>query len=142
MDSNVRIRSDIRSDLSYLSKTVKIDTSRTAYFANGTQSIVIEENIIATEYDKESGKPIKETKTKRKVIQDSDKVVAKEEQRRVEIQSQDSLNHIADVSKKIESETNEEVIGGQKSFGKWFGIILGLAIVFLIIYICKKLRVN
>lgn len=130
------------SDISYLNESVKIDTSKTAYFANEIQNIVIEEDITVTEYDKESGKPIKETKAKRKTIQDSDKVVSKEENKGVKTHSEDSLNHIVDISKMVESETKEESVGGQESFLKWFGIVIGLFIVGLFVYLLRKFRVN
>ena len=130
------------SEIAYLNNTVKIDTSKTAYFVNEAQSIVIEEDIIAIEYDKESGKPIKETKTKRKVAQDSDKVVAEEENKGQSEVRNDNLNYTANVSKKVESEVKEESIGGQESFGKWFGIVIGIAISILFVYLLKKFRVN
>lgn len=138
MDSNVRIRSDIHSDLSYLNRYVKIDTFKTAYFANVIQNIVIEEDITVTEYDKESGKPIKETKTKRKVAQDTDKVVSEEKAKGVRTEQNDSLKHKEDTATNVETETKEETKGGQEAFGKWLGIVVGFGIVVLIIYLCKK----
>lgn len=142
MDSNVRVRNELESELSYMNKAVKIDSSKTAYFAKEIQNIVIEEVITETEYDKESGKPIKDTKTERKIIQDSDKVVAEEEERGMSEVKNDSLNHIADISKKVESETKEESKGGQEAFGKWIGIVIGCLIGLLIIYLLRKLRIN
>lgn len=142
LDSNVKVRDDIRSDVSYLNESVKISTQNHAYFANDTQRIVIEEDIIATEYDKETGKQIKETKTKRKTTQDSDKVVAEEENQAVTNSNQLEVEHNADVNKKIDSEVEEESIGGQEAFGKWFGIAIGCAIGLLIVYLLDKFRVN
>lgn len=142
MDSNVRVRNELESELSYMNKAVKIDSSKTAYFAKEIQNIVIEEVITETEYDKESGKPIKDTKTERKIAQDSDKVVSTEEERGVSEVKNDSLSHIADVSKKVESETKEESKGGQEAFGTWFGIVIGCAIGLLIVYLLRKFRVN
>lgn len=136
IDSNARIRNGVRSDLSYLNNSVKIDSSKTAYFAKDVQNIVIEEVITEIEYDKESGKPIKETKTERKTTQDSDKVVAEEEERGMSEVRNDSLNHIVDLHEIVESETDEESVGGQEAFGKWLGIILGLFV--LIVYLWKK----
>jgi hypothetical protein len=103
--------------------------------------ITIEEDVIVTEYDKESGKPIKETKTKRKVVKDTDQVVTEEERKGVKSHSEDSLNHIADVSKMVDTSVEEESTGGQESFGKWLGIVIGMAIVIFIVYFLKKLRV-
>lgn len=140
-DSNVRMRNEIRSDLSYFNESVKIDTSRTAYLANEAQNIVIEEDITVIEYDKESGKPVKETKTKRKAVQDSDKVVSTEEEKRVYEASNDSLNHIVQVHEMVDEEMKEESKGGQEAFGKWLGIVIGCLICFLVVYLLRKLRV-
>lgn len=119
-----------------------VDTSNVLKVEIDKSKLKIIETIKITEYDAESGKPIKETKTKRKTIQDSDKVVSKEENKGVKTHSEDSLNHIADTSKKVESETEEESIGGQESFCKWLGIVIGLFIVGLFIYLLRRFRVN
>ena len=142
LDSNVKERNDIRSDLSYLNESVKISTQNHAYFANDTQRIVIEEDIVVTEYDKETGKPTKETKTKRKTTQDTDKVVAEEANQAVTNSNQLDVDHFADVSKKIDSEVKEESIGGQESFGKWFGIVIGVVVGILLLYLLRKFRVS
>jgi tetrahydromethanopterin S-methyltransferase subunit G len=142
LDSNVKVRNDIRSDLSLQNESVKISTQNHAYFANDTQRIVIEEDIVVTEYDKETGKPIKETKAKRKTTQDSDKVVTEEENQAVTNSNQLEVDHFADVSKKIDSEVKEESIGGQVAFGKWFGIVLGCVIGLLILYLLRRMRVS
>ena len=142
LDSNVQVRSDVKSELSYYNESCKIDSSKTAYFANEVQRIVIEEVISVTEYDKESGKPIKETTSKRKTTQDSDKVVAEEVQNGVTEALQDSLNHFRESTQKIDADSKEESIGGQETFGKYFGITLGCVIGILLIYLLVKLRVN
>lgn len=142
LDSNVKVRNDIRSDLSLQNESVKISNQNHAYFANDTQRIVIEEDIVVTEYDKETGKPTKETKAKRKTTQDSDKVVSEEENQAVTNSNQLEVDHFADVSKKIDSEVKEESIGGQEAFGKWFGVVLGCVIGLLILYLLKKMRVS
>ena len=142
LDSNVQVRSNVKSELSYYNESCKIDSSKTAYFANEVQRIVIEEVISVTEYDKESGKPIKETTSKRKTTQDSDKVVTEEVQNGVTEALQDSLNHFREATQKIDSDVKEESIGGQEQFGKYFGITLGCVIGILLIYLLVKLRVN
>ena len=142
IDSNVKARTDIQSYLSLQNESVKISTQNHAYFANDTQRIVIEEDIVVTEYDKETGKPTKETKTKRKTTQDSDKVVTKEENQAVTNSNQLEVDHFADVSKKVDSEVKEESIGGQEAFGKWFGVVLGCVIGLLILYLLRKMRVS
>ena len=119
-----------------------VDTSNILKIEIDKSKLKIIETIKITEYDAESGKPIKETEAKRETIQDYDKVVAEEEEREVSEVKNDSLNHIADVSKKVESETKEESKGGQEAFGKWIGIVLGCVIGLLIIYFLKKLRIN
>ena len=140
LDSHVKVKSEVRSDLAILNESVKISTSNHAYFANEAQNIVIEEDIVVTEYDKD-GKKTKETNAKRKIIQDSDKVVTKEETEGIAEVVNDSTHHIADASKMIDSEVEEESTGGQEAFGKWLGIVLGVAIVIFIVYLLKKLRV-
>lgn len=142
LDSHVKVKSEVRSDLAYLNESVKISTQNHAYFANEAQSIVIEEDIVVTEYDKETGKPTKETKTKRKTTQDSDKVVSEEENQAVTSSNQLEVEHNADVSKKIDSEVKEESIGAQESFGKWFGVGISCVIGLFLIYLLKKLRIN
>jgi hypothetical protein len=131
----------VNSELSAYHNVATIDTTRLLHIEDVKQIITIEEDVIVTEYDKESGKPIKETKTKRKVVQDTDQVVTEEERKGVESHSEDSLNHIADVSKMVDTSVEEESTGGQESFGKWLGIVIGMAIVIFIVYFLKKLRV-
>lgn len=148
LDSNVKVRNNIRSDLSYLNESVKISTQNHAYFANDTQRIVTEEDIIATEYDKETGKPTKETKTKRKITQDSYKVVTEEENQAVTNNNQLEVEHNADISKKIDSEVTEESRSDSgmfwKQFGKSLGIIMGFALIFGLLgrYLLEKFRVS
>lgn len=142
LDSNVKVRDDIRSDVSYLNESVKISTQNHAYFANEAQTIVIEEDITVTEYDKETGKPAKETKTKRKTTQDSEKVVDEQETQAVTECNQLEADHFRDITKMEDSNVKEESIGGNESFVKWFGIAIGCAIGLLIVYLLDKFRVN
>lgn len=100
------------------------------------------ETIKITEYDAESGKPIKETDAKREITQDSDQAIAESEQERIELSLVDSLNHFRESTKKVESEATEESIGFQDSFGKWFGIIFGCVVGLLVVYLLRKLRIN
>ena len=142
LDSNVKVRSELKSNLSCLNESVKINTQNHAYFANDTQRIVIEEDITVTEYDKETGKAVKETKTKRKATQDSDKVVAEEENQSVTECNDLKAEHSRESTKKVDSEVKEESVGGQEAFGKYLGIVIGIAISFLLLYLLQKLRVN
>lgn len=132
----------VNSELSAYHNVATIDTTRLLYNEDVKQIITIEEDVIVTEYDKESGKPIKKTETKRKVVQDTDKVASKEEVKGESVVKNDSTHHVADVSNMIDSEVEEESTGGQESFGKWLGIVTGLGIVLgavvLILYLRKK----
>lgn len=139
LESNVKIKNDVRSDLAYLNENVKISAQNHAYFANEAQRIVIEEVIIATEYDKETGKPIKETQTERTITQDSDKVVAEAEEKGVTEENDILLKHESDFSKIIDSEEKLESESGQKSFGKWFGIVSACFIGIFLVYLWKKI---
>jgi hypothetical protein len=148
LDSNFKGRTDIRSDLAYLNESVKISTQNHAYFANDTQRIVTEEDIIATEYDKETGKPTKETKTKRKITQDSYKVVTEEENQAVTNGNQLEVDHIVDKHEMVDSEVKKESRSDSgmfwKQFGKSFGIIMGFALIFGLLgrYLLEKFRVS
>lgn len=126
----------------YIKYQALADTSNVLKIEIDKSKLKIIETIKITEYDAESGKPIKETKATRETTQDSDKVVSTEEERGQSEVKNDSLNHIADVSKKVESEIKEESKGSQEAFGKWFGIVLGCVIGLLIVYLLKKFRVN
>lgn len=134
-------RTIVNSELSAYHNVATIDTTRLLYNEDVKQIITIEEDVIVTEYD-EKGNISKETKTKRKVVQDTEKATTEEEQKGVKSHSEDSLNHIANVSKMVDSEVKEESTGGQESFGKWLGIVIGLGIVLgavvLILYLRKK----
>ena len=142
LDSHVKMKSEIRSELAILNESVKISTKNHAYFANEAQNIVIEEDIVVTEYDKETGKAVKEAKTTRKIAQDTDKVVAEEENQAVTNSNQLEVEHFREDTKKVDSEVKEESIGGQESFGKWFGIGISCVIGVFLIYLLKKLRIN
>lgn len=118
------------------------DTSNVLKIEIDKSKLKIIETIKITEYDAQSGKPIKETEAKRETIQDSDKVVAEEAQNGVIIEQNDSLNHIEDKLEMVDAEVQEESIGGQESFGKWFGIIIGVVVGLLLLYLLKKMRVS
>lgn len=139
LDSHVKMKSEIRSELAILNESVKISTKNHAYFANEAQNIVIEEDIVVTEYDKETGKAVKETKTTRKIAQDTDKVVDEEENQAVTSSNQLEVNHFREDTQKVESEVKEESIGAQESFGKWIGISLSIVIVICIVYLWRKI---
>lgn len=118
------------------------DTSNVLKIEIDKSKLTITERIKVTEYDAQSGKPIKETETEREITQDSDKVSAEEENQSVTNRNQLEVDHFADVSKKIDSEVKEESIGGQEAFGKWFGIVIGVIVGLLLLYLLKKMRVS
>jgi tetrahydromethanopterin S-methyltransferase subunit G len=120
---------------------ILIDTTKTFRVNIDKSKLKITETITTKKYDKDTGAITEETKTERTIAQDSDKVVAKEENQAVTSSNQLEVEHNADVSKKIDSEVTEESIGGQEAFGKWFGIVIGCVIGLLILYLLAK-RVN
>jgi tetrahydromethanopterin S-methyltransferase subunit G len=134
------IKENVHTELS--KSEVFVDTSRLHKIEIDKSKLTITERIKVTEYDAQSGKPIKETETEREITQDSDKVSTKEENQAVTDCNQLKVDHSADVSKKIDSEVKEESIGGQESFGKWFGIVFGVIVGILLLYLLRKLRVN
>ena len=119
-----------------------VDTSNVIKIEIDKSKLTITEHITITKYDKDTGAVTEKTEAERKIAQDSDKVSTEGETKGQSAVKNDSLNHIADVSKKIESETKEESIGGQEAFGKWFGITIGCVIGLLIVYLLRKFRVN
>lgn len=131
-----------KTETNYTKYQALADTSNVLKIDIDKSKLTITEHITITKYDKDTGVVTEKTETERKIAQDSDKVVAEEETKGQSVVKNDSLNHIADVSKKIESETEEESIGGQESFGKWFGITIGCVIGLLIVYLLRKFRVN
>lgn len=135
-------RLQVKSDVSYLNKVSQIDTTKTVYSEQLSEHKVIKETIVVEEYDKDTGNLAKKTTTEREIAQDSDKTIAEETKQGIETHLRDSLNHSADASKKMDSEVKEESVGGQESFGKWLGIVMGIGIILGIIYLCKKLRIN
>ena len=99
--------------------------------------------ITAIEYDKECVTQVKETKTERKATQDSDKVAKKEEAKRVSIESNDSLNHIADIGEMVETESETVTKSNRlESFWVIIGLVTGCAIGLFVVYLLQKLRIN
>lgn len=98
------------------------------------------ETITIKEYDKTTGVLAKETNAKREIAQDTDKVSAEAEDKGVNESSTDSLKHQSDAISEVESEVEQEFIGGQESFGKWLGIILGIGIIIILIILWSKIK--
>lgn len=114
------------------------DTSRLHKIEIDKSKLTIIETIKITEYDKESGKPIKETLAEREVTQDTDKVVTEEESEGVKSSNDFELNYSAESDENVDVETEEESIGAQESFGKYFGMGLVCLIGVLILYLLRK----
>ena len=139
-DINVVSKENVQTEWNMFE--ILVDTTKTFKVDIDKSKLKITETIKITEYDKESGKPIKETEAKRETTQDSDKVSTEKASQAVTNSNQLDVDHFADVSKKIDSEVNEESIGGQESFGKWFGIVIGVVVGLLLLYLLKKMRVS
>lgn len=120
---------------------VLTDTSNVLRIEIDKSKLKIIETIKITEYDAESGKPIKETEAKRETIQDSDTVSTEEENQAVTECNDLKAEHFRDLTQKVKSEVKEESIGGQESFGKWFGIVLAVIIGIILLYLLRKLRI-
>ena len=121
---------------------ILVDTTKTFRVDIDKSKLKFIETITTKKYDKDTGVITEETKTEREITQDSDKVVAEEENQAVTNSNQLEVDHFADVSKKIDSEVKEESIGGQEAYGKWFGIVIGVVVGLLLLYLMRKLRVN
>lgn len=100
--------------------------------------LTIKETIITRIYDKDTGNLTEETTTEREIAQDSDKVVAEAKEMEVTEENDVLLKHKSDFSKTLDSEVEEESIGGQESFGKYFGVSLGVVIGILLLYLLRK----
>ena len=139
---DINVDTKENTETNYVKYQSLADTSSVLKIEIDKSKLTITEHITITKYDKDTGAVTEKTEAERKIAQDSDKVVAKKEEKGQSLVKNDSLNHIANVSKKIESETKEESIGGQETFGKYFGLVIGAIIGLLIIYLLKKLRIN
>lgn len=134
---SVKIDEQISGEISYINNETKIDTSKVIRVDSLEQHIVIEEELTIIEYDKESGKPIKETNAKRKVRQDTNKASSEVENKGVTEVKNDSINHSASVDNKVESSETIETKSGSETFfgefGKWCAIclVIGLLLLYL-----------
>lgn len=121
---------------------ILVDTTKTFRVDIDKSKLKIIETIKITEYDAESGKPIKETEAKRETTQDSDKVVTEEENQAVTNSNQLEVEHLRESTKKIDSEVKEESQSGLglfwEQFGKYLGIVMGIALLIGAIYLYLK----
>lgn len=128
------------TETNYTKYQALIDTTSTLKIDIDKSKMTITEHVTTTKYDKDTGSITEKTETKRTIAQDSDKVATETEEKGLSEVKDDSLNHFRDATKKVESETKEESIGGQEAFGKWFGIGICCVIALLIVYLLKKLK--
>lgn len=142
LDSNVQVRGGVQSELSYLNNTLIADTVKTKHTEQVSNIKILKETITHTIYDTDKNVVKETTTTERSFVEDTKTDVAQEVQNGVEIHSQDSLNHFRESTQKVDADVKEESIGGQESFGKYFGITLGCVIGLLLIYLLVKYRVN
>ena len=138
----IQKRSQKTIDMTWVEKIEAVLPNLDTIIRNPRRFIVIEEDITITEYDKESGKPIKETHAKRKATQDTDQVATEEEVKGVSEVRTDSLNQFRETTQMMDADIKEESVGGQESFGKWFGIGLSCVVAIFLIYLLRKLRIN
>lgn len=96
------------------------------------------ETIKITEYNAESGKPIKETDAKREITQNSNQVVTEEKEQTVTNRNQLKVNQSIDINKKVESEVTEESEDASVAFwreiGRWIGIVIAFILAFKIFW--------
>lgn len=136
-DINVVSKEDVQTEIvecqriDKVSDVLKVDIDQS--------KLTIKETITIRRYDKDTGNLTEETTTEREIAQDSDKVVAEAEETEVTEENDVLLKHKSDFSKTIESKEKIESIGGQESFGKYFGISLGVVIGILLLYLLRKL---
>lgn len=134
LDTSERNLNNFESNLnSYL-----LDTTRILRVISDNSKFKFIETINIIECDAESGKPVKETKAKRKVVQDTDQVLAEEKERIIESSLQDSLNHFRESTEKVESEVKEESEDASVVFwreiGRWIGIVIAFILAFKIFW--------
>ena len=132
----------IQTETSHLNESTKVDTTKTTYVEQIKDNKVIIETLTIVEYDKESGKPIKETHAKRETRQGIDKVVEETEVKGVIEVSKDSVSQFIDADKKVEATEQVVTTSDSSSFFKWIGIVVGCIIGVLLVYLLNKLRVN
>ena len=115
-----------------------LDTTRILRVIFDNSKFKFIETINIKEYDAESGKPVKETKAKREVVQDTDKVLAEEKEQSVTDCNQMEVDHFIDASKKVESEVTEETedysVAFWREIGRYIGIIIAFVLAFKIFW--------
>ena len=101
--------------------------------------LTIKETIITRKYDKDTGNLTEETTTEREIAQDSDKVVTEEGKESVTDSHGLEVEQLRESTEMMDAKIEEESIGGQESFGKYFGVSLGVVIGILLLYLLRKI---
>lgn len=139
--SEVYFTTKEKIETNYTKYQALVDTSNVLKIGIDKSKLTITEHIIITKYDKDTGVVTEKTETERKIAQDSDEVVAEEEQKRVEIHSRDTLNHFRGVTQKVESETETVTENhGLASVWERFGEVLGVGTLVIIAYLCWVIK--
>lgn len=139
-DINVVSKENVQTELSRFE--ILVDTTKTFKVDIDKSKLKITETITTKKYDKDTGAITEETTTEREITQDSDKVSTEEANQAVTDCNQLEAEQFRESTKKIDSEVTEESIGGQEAFGKWFGIVIGVVVGLLLLYLLKKMRVS
>jgi tetrahydromethanopterin S-methyltransferase subunit A len=142
LDANIQTREGIQSEVSVISESEKFDTTKTVHIEQIEDNKVIKETIIEEVYDKDSGTLTKKTTTEREIAQDTNKVVVEEEDQSVTERNDLKAEQFRESTKNIDSEVKEESVGSQEAFGKYLGIVIGIAISLFLLYLLRKLRIN
>lgn len=140
LESSAAVKTAVASDISAYHESLKQDTTRLTNFAQTENKWHLRLTQTIKEYDKVTGVLTKETKTEGEVTQDTEQTTSQEEQRALNESFKDSLNHIREATKKVDSEVKQEFIGGQESFGKWLGIGISIIILVFLIIVWSKIK--
>lgn len=101
--------------------------------------LTIKETITIRRYDKDTGNLTEETTTERTIAQDSDKMVTEEANENVTDSHGLEVKQSRESTQKMDAKIEEESIGGQESFGKYFGVSLGVVVGILLLYLLRKI---
>lgn len=136
-DINVVSKEDVQTELKEYQRVNK--TTDVLKVDIDQSKLTIKETIITRVYDKDTGNLTEETTTERTIAQDSDKVVTEEGKESVTDSHGLEVEQSCESTQKMDAEIEEESIGGQESFGKYFGIALGVVIGIISLYLLRKI---
>lgn len=136
-DINVVSKEDVQTELKEYQRVNK--TTDVLKVDIDQSKLTIKETIITRKYDKDTGNLTEETTTEREIAQDSDKVVTEEGKESVTDSHGLEVEQLRESTGMMDAEIEEESIGSQESFGKYFGIALGVVIGILLLSLLRKL---